>query len=165
MSHLNKDNVRRCLIYNDDVVKFFAWRSFIFETSHLEQRDTRLAMKVVPFVRGLGLTFGTSGSPGTVCIVLLAKLLSETCFATIRLDATKSLPILSAVFRRGTALCGKFSKPGEKMRKRETESFADSLKLLLSTPSASPAEATAPSCNYYSCRRRCYEVRRRLVVV
>lgn len=50
-------------------VKFFAWRSFIFETWHLEQRDTRLAMKVVPFVRGLGLTFGTWGSPGTVYCV------------------------------------------------------------------------------------------------
>lgn len=147
----------RAHTHNDDYNKILRveGRSWFILWAHLPtghwRRDTCLAPKVVPFVQGDSVLHSEHRVHRERRIALPAKLLSETCSATVRLDTTKSPPIRSAVFRRSTALCGKFSKPGEKMRERGAgeggKSFADSLKLLLSTPSASPAEATAPSCN------------------
>lgn len=115
-------------------------------TAHRRRR------KLFPLYMDFGLTLGASSSPGAAYCVT-GEIIVRGVLGNGSTRATKSTPIRSAVFRRGTVLYGKFSKPGEnvrekgKERKRERESFADSLKLLLSTPLASPAEATAPSCN------------------
>lgn len=151
MLHLNKDNIRRA--HNNDYNEILRVEEELVHTRrhhiYLLSNETRIRRrKLFPLYMNSILHYEHRVRRERR-IALLAKLLSETCSATVRLDTTKSPPIRSAVFRRGTALCGKFSKPGEKMREREKarESFADSLKLLLSMPSASPAEATAPSCN------------------
>lgn len=109
----------------------------------------RRRRKLFPLYMDFGLTLGASGSPGAAYCVT-GKIIVRDVLGDGSTRTTKSTPIRSAVFRRGTVLCGKFSKPGENVREKEEgerESFADSLKLLLSTPPASPTEATAPSCN------------------
>jgi len=67
-----------------------------------------------------GLTLEASGSPGAAyCVTgesIVHDMLGDGSACT-----TKSTPIWSVVFCRGTVLCGKFSKSGEGERVRERE--------------------------------------------
>ena len=111
-------------------------------------------MKVLPFVYGLMLEAHRER-----CIALLAKLLSATCSATVRLARQNLRRFGRLSFAAEALYFAKSSVSLERMcvrareREREREraseraSFADSLKLLSMLTASPAAEATALSCN------------------